>query len=77
MAWASHPQFKFQMGNVWDNMRIKKEGAFIWVIWHKAIAVNLWRARLITDVDDKCHMCACDIMETFVECTHILGLYDC
>lgn len=35
------PRMLVQVGHVWDNMRGKKEGAFIWVLWHKAVAVNL------------------------------------
>ena len=52
------------MGNLWDKTRSKKRRAFIWSIWHRAVAVNSWRARFIVNIDDKCHMCMNDILET-------------
>ena len=36
----------------------------MWSLWHKAVALNSWRARLIVDVEDKYHMCARDIPKT-------------
>lgn len=53
-------------GNVWDKTHSRKEGAFIWSIWHKAIAVNSWRDRFIKDIDGNCLMCMLDIVETIV-----------
>lgn len=47
-------------------MRSKKEGGFIWAIWHKTMVVNSWMAIFIAFVDDKCHMCASNIPETLV-----------
>ena len=35
----------------------KEEGAFIWSIWHKAVANNACGARITIDSDDKRHMC--------------------
>jgi hypothetical protein len=55
---------KLKWGNVWDKMRSKKEGDFIWSLWHKVVAVNSWRVRFIDEIDDKCLMCALDIPET-------------
>lgn len=31
------PSLKHEWGNAWDKMRSKKEEAFIWSLWHKAI----------------------------------------
>ena len=35
--------YRFQWSQVWDPLRSGKEAAFIWSIWHKAVAVNEWR----------------------------------
>jgi hypothetical protein len=40
------PRLKLELGNVWGITRSRKEGAYIWSIWHKAVGVNAWRARL-------------------------------
>ena len=37
---------------------------FIWSIWHRVVAVTSWRAMLIMDIDDRCHVCMNDIPET-------------
>jgi hypothetical protein len=54
------------VGNVWNRLRNKKEGAFIWAFWHEAVAINSWRARFIVEVDNKCLMCGRNILETIV-----------
>ena len=36
--------YRFYWSQVWDPHRAGKEAAFIWSIWHKAVAVNEWRA---------------------------------
>ena len=38
--------YKFYWSQVWDPLRTGKEAAFIWSIWHKAVAVNEWRANI-------------------------------
>lgn len=55
---------KFKWGTVWDKMRSKKEGDFIWSLWQKVVAINSWRVRFIAEIDDKCLMCALNIPET-------------
>lgn len=47
------PSLKLKWGNVWDEMRSNKKGAFIWLLWYKAIVMNSWRVRFNTDIDDK------------------------
>lgn len=42
----------------------EKEKTFIWSKQNKAVAVNLWRARFIQDVDNKCVVCNANILET-------------
>ena len=38
--------YKFYWSQVWKPLRSGKEAAFMWSIWHKAVAVNEWRARI-------------------------------
>ena len=43
---------------VWDPMRAGKEAAFMWSIWHKAVAVNEWRARIApASISKQCVFC--------------------
>ena len=42
---------KLEWGNVWDRLRNRKEGAFIWALWHKVVVFNSWRARFTAEVD--------------------------
>ena len=36
------PLFKLRWKNTWDKERARKEARVIWMIWHKAMAVNAW-----------------------------------
>jgi hypothetical protein len=38
--------FKLRGANTWNKMCSKKEASFIWAIWNKAIALNLWRIQV-------------------------------
>ena len=38
--------YKFYWSQVWDMLRAGKKATFMWSAWHKAIAVNKWRARI-------------------------------
>lgn len=49
---------------MWDKTCSKKEGAFNWLLWNKAIVVNSQKAIFIVDVNDKCPVCCVDCMET-------------
>jgi hypothetical protein len=35
--------FQLHWNNVWEKGRGRKEAGFMWQIWHKAVAVNVWR----------------------------------
>lgn len=61
------PNCKLKWGDVLDGSRNMKEIIFSWSIWNKSIAINTWRARFIEDIDDKCHMCNDDTLET-IQC---------
>ena len=50
--------YRFQWSQVWDSNRSSKEAAFIWSIWHKAVAVNEWRARIApASISKQCIFC--------------------
>ena len=50
--------YKFYWSQIWDPLRAGKEAAFIWSIWHKAIAVNEWRARIApASISKQCVFC--------------------
>ena len=50
--------YHFYWSQVWDPHRAGKEAAFIWSIWHKAVAVNEWRARIApVSISKQCVFC--------------------
>ena len=50
--------YRFYWSQVWDPMRFGKEAAFLWSIWHKAVAVNEWRARIApASISKQCVFC--------------------
>jgi hypothetical protein len=50
--------YRFFWSQVWDPLRSGKEAAFMWSIWHKAVAVNEWRARIApASISRQCVFC--------------------
>jgi hypothetical protein len=49
--------FRFRWTNIWDHERQRKEAGLIWQIWHKAVAVNVWRGRISHQIDTTCSVC--------------------
>ena len=50
--------YRFRWSQVWDPLRNGKEAAFSWSIWHKAVAVNEWRARIApASISKQCVFC--------------------
>ena len=48
----------FYWSQVWDPLRTGKEAVFLWSIWHKAVAVNEWRARIApASISKQCIFC--------------------
>ena len=41
-----HLHFSFNWKDPWNPARGKKEGGFLWSIWHKAIIINASRAKM-------------------------------
>ena len=50
--------YRFYWPQVWDPHIAGKEVAFMWSIWHKAVAVNEWRARVVpVSISKQCIFC--------------------
>jgi hypothetical protein len=64
--------FKFKWKNVWDKSRISKEAGMLWLVWHRAIAVNAWKGRINGNIDMGCPVCANgtteSVLHRFWEC---------
>jgi exonuclease III len=63
--------FPMRWEDPWHPQRNKKEGGFMWSIWHQAVATNTWRKRF-TGGDMKCVCCNSNADETY---TH--RFYEC
>ena len=72
--WAgiSPTNYKLRWNNLWDTERVRKEAGLMWSIWHKAVAVNVWRGAISKEIDQSCPVCLKGIretvMHTFWEC---------
>ena len=64
--------YKLRWNNLWDTERVRKEAGLMWSIWHKAVAVNVWRGAISKEIDQSCPVCLKGIretvMHTFWEC---------
>ena len=58
--------------DTWRRNRAHKDAAFIWSVWHKAVAVNDWRKVAYLNIDSSCPFCPGlpeTILHRFWECT--------
>ena len=47
--------YRFFWSQMWDPLRSGKEATFMWSIWHNAVAVNEWRAKIAsTSISKQC-----------------------
>nr|PNR60945.1 hypothetical protein PHYPA_003738 [Physcomitrium patens] len=60
--------FKLRWLIVWDPEPIRKEVGLLWLIWHRAVAVNAWRGRVSGSVDLCCLVCLSGVRETMLHC---------
>jgi hypothetical protein len=51
------PKFQFKWTENWDSKRARKEAMLVWQLWHKVVAVNVWRGRILQQIDQLCPMC--------------------
>jgi hypothetical protein len=58
---------------VWSHSRPQKEAGFLWFVYHKAVAVNHWRAQIGPHINSMCVCCPNNVPETilhqFIFCT--------
>ncbi len=77
---ALQASFKPAWTKVWDKNRARKEAAFMWSVWHNAVAVNAWRRRIFNGVSDLCPCCELSAEETpmhhFHSCPRTPQLWD-
>ncbi|KAG0575769.1 hypothetical protein KC19_5G029800 [Ceratodon purpureus] len=53
---------------VWTAARPRKEAAFLWSLYHRAIAVNHWRQRAFPLLSEACTCCSTGESETLIHC---------
>jgi hypothetical protein len=65
--WQQEYLINFQLDwkDPWLKDRGKKEGGFLWSIWHRAVATNTWRA-VISEVVLDCPSCDLRLEENFL-----------
>ena len=67
--------FKFRWKTIWDRSRISKETGLLWLIWHRAVVVNVWRDKANLNINIACPMCETDTEESvlhyFWECKYV------
>lgn len=49
--------FRLKWKTVWTKDRTNKEAGLLWLIWHRAVAVNHWRGRIDRGIDIRCPVC--------------------
>lgn len=57
---------------VWAGTRPRKEAAFLWSVYHRAVAVNHWRHRAFPELSAECTCCERGEPETIIHC-----FYEC
>jgi len=66
--------------DIWIKARPQKDAAFIWSVWHNAVAVNSWRAQIAPGIDSRCVCCPLGVLETpihwFFECPRAQEVWD-
>jgi len=66
--------FKLRWMNTWHKQRSKKEAAFIWAVWNKAVAVNLGEPK---QTALRLKAASYGVGRGGVNYAQILGLYSC
>lgn len=53
---------------LWAAYKSQKESGFLWTVYHKAIAVNVWRKQICPRISDDCDTCPSEIPEIVLHC---------
>ena len=54
--------------DVWTPLRPRKEAAFLWSVYHRAVAVHQWRQRAFSQLSTECTCCDQGIPESLIHC---------
>jgi hypothetical protein len=72
--------YKPNWKEVWVIRRPQKEAAFLWSVYHRAIAVNQWRAQMFNGIPATCVCCPLQMFETVqhrvFECVHTIVIWN-
>ncbi len=49
--------FRLLWKTVWPAKRVRKEAGLLWLIWHRAVAINHWRGQIYDAIDIRCPIC--------------------
>jgi hypothetical protein len=65
--WRHETVINFQLDwkEIWKN-RSQKEAAFLWSVWHQAIATNTWRNKFNPAANPECPLCGSQFPETYI-----------
>jgi hypothetical protein len=57
--WQGVLPFTFRLcwKTVWAKKRTPKEAGLLWLIWHRSVAVNMWRCRINHNISKSCVVC--------------------
>jgi hypothetical protein len=55
--------YRLRWNNTWHRYCSKKEASFIWAMWNKVMAVNVWRAKANNEIDRGYVLCG-DVEES-------------
>jgi hypothetical protein len=58
--------YKLRWDNVWDGEKVRKEAGLIWLVWHRAVAVNEWRGRINVTMPQACKVCNTGTVESIL-----------
>ena len=47
--------FSLYWSEVWTRLRPRKETGFLWFVYHRAVATNVWKARINDNIDTSCN----------------------
>lgn len=66
--------------DLWLKFRSAKDATFMWSIWHNALAIHSWRAKIATNIDVNCKCCMLTVEETpfhrFFSCIEAQDAWD-
>jgi hypothetical protein len=73
--WVGALPFTFMLRwmNIWCKMWSRKEAGFMWALWNKAIAINIWRVKVDKSINQTCPLCDNEnksMLHKFWECCH-------